>query len=88
MIGFNLFVEQLLNLLFDLLLFYDLFRISFTSFILNMLEISKIGTSQLIGYGPDISFFKRYTTLAPSVTGSAFLSIQTDICPQVVGKTN
>jgi len=52
------------------------------------LEVSKIGMSQLIGYALDISFFKRDATLAPSVAGSAFLSMQIDICPQVVGKTN
>jgi hypothetical protein len=52
------------------------------------LEIPKIGTFQLIGYAPDISSFKRDTSLAPRVIGSAFLSMQTDICPQVAGKTN
>ena len=50
--------------------------------------ISKIGASQLIGYEPDISSFKRDTTLAPRVIGSEYLSMQTDICPQAAGKTN
>jgi len=52
----------------------------------KMLRLFRSG--KLIGYPPDISSFKRDITFAPSATGSAFLSMQIDIWPQVVGKTN
>jgi hypothetical protein len=45
-------------------------------------------SAQLMVYVSDISSFKRDITFAPRVTGSAFLSMQTDIWPKVVGKTN
>jgi len=54
----------------------------------NKKALSSFPSAPLIGYPPDISSFKRDITFATRATGSAFLSMQIDIWPQVVGKTN